>query len=102
MSYVTSDSQQLEGLERYRVRLTELRSQRIAAAEELIRRANADFDRDILIVGRKINELRKQMEASTPPPKAPSHRPTVSNGSHDPEWTQEDIDHYYKLKRGQL
>lgn len=89
--------QQLEHLERSKNLLCALRTQRVATAKEAIRRANREFDRDALSLGRRINRLRAQLETDTPTPTQPTPR-KPDKGSHDPEWSQEDIDHYYQLR----
>lgn len=76
--------------------LRDLRNQRIAAAEEAIRRANIEFDRDALPLGRKINALRA---AAAKPVDKPKVRVTRKPSQPDPNWSQEDIDHWHELQR---
>lgn len=70
--------------------LCAMRSARLMAAQAEIEQANRDFDREALPLGRRISALQKTL------PKTP----TVDKSdkpSHDPDWLQEDIDHFYEL-----
>lgn len=86
--------QRLEELEREKADLCRTRSTRVAEAEEAIRQANAEFDRKALPLGRRINKLRDKLDSLDTPTAT-----ALGKGSHDPEWSQEDIDHYYELRR---
>lgn len=81
-------------------RMSELRARRtrtVDAAVAAIGQANRDFDRAAVPLGRRINQLRERLEAEKPEP-PPSARPRPRNNSHDPDWSQADIDHYYELR----
>lgn len=73
------------------------RAERLAAAGKIIRDANQEYDRRAIPLARRINVLRAQLEAEKPKPEKPLV-PQPRN-SHDPEWSQEDIDHYYELRQ---
>lgn len=88
----------LEYLESVMHLLCKARDHRIAAAEESIRRANVEFDRDAIPLARKINELREQAEADSTPTDKPIKRATRKR-KHDPNWSQEDVDHWYELQQ---
>lgn len=94
---MTDLEQQLVGLETQMRNLIAARERRILGGKALIERANRDFDRDALCLGKRINALREQIAAAQPKTSTPHQHD--SNGKHDPEWTQEDIDHYHYLKR---
>jgi hypothetical protein len=89
----TVTSVALTNLEREMGRLCAERNARVDAAEAAIREANRAFDRAAVPLGRQINKLRNQINQN-----ADSSKPIEFRG-HDPEWTQEDIDHYYELLR---
>lgn len=90
---------ELETLEREMHNLCDLRDQRIAAAEESIRRANIEFDRDAVPLGRKINALRVTAEVADKPTKTSKPKKQAARKEHDPTWSQEDIDHWYELQQ---
>lgn len=89
---------QLATLEWEMSHLCAMRADRVATAEALKRRANRDYDNAAIPLAREIKRLRAELEAEQQPEpkKIPAHVRS-SNLSHDPEWSQEDIDHYYEL-----
>lgn len=74
--------------------LVGLRNEQVRTAEAMIVRANRDFDKAAVPLGRKINELRALLEVKPPPPVKESRYREP-----DPEWEPEDIAHYHELRR---
>lgn len=86
--------------------LTRERNMRVSAARGAIDRANKEWDRVALPISRRINQLREQQ------PQVPTTHMTAGAkrerprrepkqlADYDPDWTQEDIDHYLKLMAG--
>lgn len=93
---MTDSEQQLAELEHQMGCLCAIRTERVNAGQAMIDRANTEFDRDALPLGRKIAALRAKLAAPDKPKTSPTAR-KVRTGSHDPEWTPEDIAHYYEL-----
>jgi hypothetical protein len=58
---------QLYELEQRRLKLVKLRDGLVETAEEIIDRANRDFDKDVIPLGRAINELRERLKVDNPP-----------------------------------
>lgn len=96
---MTDIEQQLAELEIEMAALTGLRSQRIAAAEAMIKSANRDFDREGIPLGRKINRLRAKLEKEIPIVTVTRSQVVRESHDPDPEWSQEDIDHFKELRR---
>lgn len=87
---------ELASLERQMVVLCNRRAGRLETAARIMRQANADYDEAALPIGRRIQVLRATLEAQKPAPKDPTRQPSEK---HDPDWCQQDIDHFYELKR---
>lgn len=96
-----STEQELLELEIEMGALTALRSKRIATAQAMIDSANRDFDEAAIPLGRKINRLRAKLEIEQTTQTVTVTRSQVVRESHnpDPEWSQEDIDHFQELRR---
>lgn len=87
---------QLAQLENRMMDIRNLRAQRLLAAGELIKTANLQYDAAAIPLARQINKLRAQLEVEKP---KPEKSVSLRSDSHDPEWSQEDIDHYYELRQ---
>lgn len=99
---MTDAEQKLSQLEVAMGRLCALRDARVAVAQTAISHANREFDRDAVPLGRKINQLRQEIDKAAPvsTPKRKLDKPVALDlNGYDPEWSQEDIDHYLELKR---
>lgn len=75
------------------------RNETIARAKRMIADANQTYDQAAIPLGRQIKGLQDRLEAmreAAEPVKVTRQR---QSETHDPDWTQEDIDHFYELKR---
>jgi hypothetical protein len=77
-------------------RLCKIRAARVGRAEAAIARANEAFDRRAVLLSRRIAILRKTIDKLPAESVGTRH---VRRDKHDPDWSQEDIDHYYELVR---
>jgi phosphopantetheinyl transferase (holo-ACP synthase) len=89
---------ELAQLEHEMARLCQRRAGRIAAAEAMVKAANRDYDEHALVLGRRINLLREQLEAAQSPAPEPVKRHRVKTTGHDSDWCDEDIAHFYELQ----
>lgn len=89
----------LNDLERQMSALCSARDDRIGFAEETIRRANTEFDRDAVPLGRKINAIRVELALEEKPVITTPKARVTRKRKHDPEWSQEDIGHWYELQQ---
>lgn len=99
---MTEIRKELAKLEMEMVALTALRAQRIATAQAMIESANRDFDERAVVLGRQINHIRALLNAEEPTNKvATATRSKVVRefSDPDPEWSQDDIDHFKELRR---
>lgn len=96
---MTGTEQELAELEYEMNALVGLRNQRVATGEAMIRRANRDFDETAIPLGRQINRLRAKLEAEKPITQTVTVTQTVRETEPDPEWSQEDVDHFKELRR---
>lgn len=95
---MTETEQQLAELECEMNALVYLRNQRVATGQAMIDRANRDFDEVGVPLGRRINRLRARLEAEQPPTVKITQTVRESYEP-DPEWSQEDADHFNELRK---
>lgn len=74
------------------------RTRTIREAQRIIGEANRYFDEQSLSLSRQCNLLRAQLALLQPVEPAPERTRSVTV-KHDPDWSQEDIDHFYELQR---
>lgn len=94
---MTPAEKKLAALEARLCAVAKERSRAIAEAQAYIARINKNFDDVALALNRTMQPLRDQIAAEKPPPVSRIQR--VLAEKHDPDWCQEDIDHFYELKR---
>lgn len=99
MDKIETNAELLARFEDAMTGLCRRRAERLATAGEIIRDANREYDQRAIPLARQISKLRDELEAEKPKPKSLPPDVSSSSLSHDPEWSQEDIDHYYELKR---
>lgn len=92
---MTKEERELAELECEMNALVYLRNQRVATGQAMIDRANRDFDEQGIPLGRRINRLRAKVEQTVT---VTSSRVIRESPEPDPEWSQEDIDHFKELR----
>lgn len=93
---LSPEQQKLAQLEADMFRLVLRRQDRIAKAEAEIKKANKDFDKASVPLARQINRLRDELAPVEEQQAQPTKRVTRTA---DPEWPQEDQDHFYELQQ---
>jgi hypothetical protein len=73
--------------------LTRRRNNAVQRAQESIAQANRDYDELAWDLHRRIEILRAKEESRKPQ----LSRVTIKHITHDPEWAEQDIDHFYEL-----
>lgn len=103
---MTDTEQKLAELEIEMGALTGLRAQRIAVAQQriavaqaMIDSANRDFDEAAIPLGRRINRLRAKLESENQTVTVTHSQVVRESHDPDPEWSQDDIDHFKELRR---
>jgi hypothetical protein len=104
---MTDTERELAELECEMNALVGLRNQRVTVGQEMIDRANRDFDEQAIPLGRRINRLRSLLETekqidslsrAATTPIVTVTRTVRESTEPDPEWSQEDIDHFKELR----
>lgn len=93
---MTETERELAELECEMNALVYLRNQRVATGQAMIDSANRDFDEVGIPLGRRINRLRAKLEAQ--PPIVKITQTVRESIEPDPEWSQQDIDHFNELR----
>lgn len=78
--------------------LVKERNEIIAQCMLTMKNANERFDREAVRINRSLKQFEKESEPERPPNNRPTHSgtgPTVEMG-----FTQQEIDHYWQLKKG--